>query len=253
MGDASDGRRRHRGGRKKATFAAGICARTAPAETARGRLAEGPGFAAAKQELLRGAGQFGIVLSEDAVRRFAAYVDTLLLWSTRIALTGAGTAPQIVRDHIVDSLAVVQFVRPGARVADLGSGAGFPGIPLAITCPQAHCVLVESRRKKANFLREVARVAGLANVEVREARAEDPGEGMAGTLDVVVSRAVWTLPEFLAVSARLLRRRGVAVAMKGRAALAAAAYHSTKFSGPQPVAYTLAGGIVRVLLVYRFT
>lgn len=205
------------------------------------------------EELLRGAETFGIRLSEDALRRVAAYVDTLRLWDTRIALTGAVTALQIVREHVLDSLAVVQFVRPEAWVADLGSGAGFPGIPLAITCPQSHFVLVESRRKKANFLREVARITGLANVEVRQVRAEEPGEGMAGAFDVVVSRAVWKLPEFLTISGRLLRRGGVAVAMKGPKALAAAEYRTARFSAPQRVTYSLAGGVPRVLLVYRFT
>jgi 16S rRNA (guanine527-N7)-methyltransferase len=131
-----------------------------------------------------------VTLSAPALDRCKCYVETLLLWRQRLSLTSAKTAREIVLDHILDSLHLVPFLKAGCRVADIGSGAGFPGVPLAIACPQASFVLVESRRKRANFLREVARRINLLNVEVVEKRAEELRLGLPQPFDLVVSRAV---------------------------------------------------------------
>src|SRR5262245_49678056 len=121
-------------------------------------------------EVSREAATFGILLPSAALDRFQSYIETLLLWRERLSLTAAATADEIIRRHIADSFALVAFVKVGFRVADIGSGAGFPGIPMAITCPDARIVLIESRRKRASFLLEVVRQARLANVEVMNQR-----------------------------------------------------------------------------------
>jgi 16S rRNA (guanine527-N7)-methyltransferase len=173
-------------------------------EAGRPRAARPAARSTAIVELAREASTLGLVLSEHAIARFRIYLDTLLMWRQRLSLTAAATPLEVVRSHILDSLAPWKFVQPGYRLVDLGSGAGFPGIPLAIICEQSHVTLVESRRKKANFLRAVIRATGLKNVEVIEARAEVLVQQAAVPWDIVVSRAVWRLPEFLAISGRLL-------------------------------------------------
>ena len=204
---------------------------------------------AALDELVHGAAALGESLSDAALSQFRAYLDTLLLWRQRIALTGASTAVEVVRFHILDALHICSFVEPGSRVVDLGSGAGFPGVPLAIARTAATVVLVEPRRKRANFLREVVRVARLTTVAVEEARVEDLDGAMAGRCDVVVSRAVWAIDAFLALARPLLRRGGCAVAMKGPKAEVVAV--PPDFVVADVVTYTLHGGVARRLLTYR--
>lgn len=189
-------------------------------------------------------------LSPSQLEQFGTYISILLLWRARLSLTGASSARGIVRFHVLDSLAVAQLVEPGFRVADLGSGAGFPGIPLAIACPQASVVLVEAKRKKANFLREVIRKVRLPNATVCEQRAESATADVGGC-DVVVSRAVWRGTEFLDIAQRLLRGDGRAVAMKGPAALRENWPMVPGFAAPEMVAYHLHGGAQRFLVIFR--
>jgi 16S rRNA (guanine527-N7)-methyltransferase len=206
---------------------------------------------AAIAELVRESAALGVTLSDAAIGRFQSYLDTLLFWRARLSLTTAATPQEIVRVHILDSLALCRFVQPGMRLADLGSGAGFPGVPLAIICDGARVSLVESRRKKANFLREVVRSAMLANVEVMEARAECLAEGMTGPWDLVVSRAVWALADFLAVSEHILVRGGLAIAMKGPRAGSEMLPDRGSFAQAEPFEYQLATGARHRLVVYR--
>jgi len=201
-------------------------------------------------ELAAEAKAIGIVIPVQALRHFEAYLGTLLIWRARVSLTAAASPVDIVRFHILDALRVARYIEAGARVADLGSGAGFPGVPLAIICPRAKFVLVESRRKRANFLREVVRGARLENVEVMEDRAEALVTQCGGQFDVVVSRAVWQLAEFLDIGAALLRPGGMAIAMKGPKALAEAVVHPG-FGATETVRYQLNGTVERVLLLAR--
>jgi 16S rRNA (guanine527-N7)-methyltransferase len=200
-------------------------------------------------ELTGGALELGIRLSIQQRAAFAIYLETLLLWASRLSLTGARTADEIVKRHILDSLSVTRYVRPGDKLADLGSGAGFPGVSLAIACPDSRVVLIESRRKRANFLREVARRCQLNNVDVLEERVEEVAARQPGSFDLVVSRAVWPVADFLRLCRLLLRSAGLAVAMKGSKGRSEITT-DPGFSAPQMIPYTLPGGIARVLVVY---
>jgi 16S rRNA (guanine527-N7)-methyltransferase len=206
---------------------------------------------AALDELVHGAAGLGESVSDAALFQFRAYLDTLLLWRQRISLTGASTAVEVVRFHVLDALRICPLVGLGSRVVDLGSGAGFPGVPLAIARPAATVVLVEPRRKRANFLREVVRVAGLSNAAVEEARAEDLRAALAGGCDVVVSRAVWALDVFLALARPFLRIGGVAIAMKGPKADTEVTTAPPGFVAGDIMTYELHGGVARRLLTYR--
>jgi 16S rRNA (guanine527-N7)-methyltransferase len=202
-------------------------------------------------QLQHAAGQFGLTLSDSALHRFRVYVDTLLLWRRRLSLTAAATAHEIARAHILDAFPVCRLVRDGMRIADLGSGAGFPGIPLAILCSGAHVSLVESRRKKANFLREVVRATELANAEVVEERAEQLAERSGRRWDLIVSRAVWTLSAYLDVSEGLLAAGGLVIAMKGPKATEEARDYHGRLVQADVVDYALPDGARHRLLLYR--
>lgn len=146
---------------------------------------------------------------------FGAYLRLLLQWKERMSLTGAETPRELALAHVLDSLHVAPELAAGEAVADLGSGAGFPGIPLAIARPDCSFALVEARRKRATFLRHVARELRLANVRVEEARAEELARTQSGTFDVVVARAVADLATLARFAYPLLKCGGRLIAMKG--------------------------------------
>lgn len=133
-------------------------------------------------------------------------------------------APSAVRDpaaaveaHVADSLTGLEApeLRAAERIADLGAGAGFPGLPLAVALPAAQVTLVESRRRTCDYLYRAVRAAGLTNVHVVDARAETWTDGM-GACDAVIARALAPLPVLLEYAAPLLRPGGAVVAWKGR-------------------------------------
>jgi len=112
---------------------------------------------------------------------------------------------------LLDSLAVAKLVR-GDSLADLGTGAGLPGIPLAILAPERQHTLIDSNGKKVRFLREAVRTLGLANVQVQQSRVEDA----RGQYDCITARAFATLGEMLRLGGHLLAPDGIWIALKGR-------------------------------------
>jgi 16S rRNA (guanine527-N7)-methyltransferase len=205
--------------------------------------------AAALAELTQGAARIHVPCPLPAVRKFGVFIRTLLLWGRRTSLTSATTAARIVREHIIDSLHVALQIEAGQRIADIGSGAGFPGIPLAIVCPAARFVLFESRRKRANFLREVVRHTELPNVVVEEEHLEARVTAWSNTFDVTTCRAVGTLDAFLGLSEVLLKTGGRAIAMKGPDHLRHRVQLPDAFTGLATVAYELPRGGERCLVV----
>lgn len=204
------------------------------------------------RDLVRVARAVGSVLTEAQQNSFTIYIEALLLWRTRLSLTTADTAILVVRSHIADSLPLIRYLRPGSRVADIGSGAGFPGVPLAISYPAAHVTLVESRRKRANFLREVVRQTKMKNVSIVEGRAEGLIVGHEESFDIIVSRALGPLADFLFLAQPLLKRGGLAIAMKGpRGRAEAATSAQSGLLNPEISDYQLPGGAMRTLLAYR--
>jgi len=140
------------------------------------------------------------------------YLALLLRWNRTYNLTAIRDPEEMVTRHLLDSLAMHAYVRPGA-LADLGTGPGLPGIPLAIVRPDLQVTLVESNGKKARFLREAVRHLGLGNARVAEARAEAVVE--PGAYAQITARALDTLAGILAVGGHLLAPRGRLLAMKG--------------------------------------
>jgi 16S rRNA (guanine527-N7)-methyltransferase len=147
-----------------------------------------------------------------------AYVRLLLAWTAAINLTAIRDPEAVARDHLLDSLAAVPLLRDDAgRVADLGSGGGLPGIPLAVALPSTRFVLVESVGKKARFLATAVAALGLDDrVTVAAERAEDLAapDRERERLDVVTVRAVAALPELIELALPLLRVDGRLIAWK---------------------------------------
>ena len=143
-------------------------------------------------------------------------------WSRRIDLTSEADDPSFLRKHVFDSLQYARALRCDGRTLDIGSGAGFPGIPLKIVCPEMQMVLVESRGKRANFLKSVVRALKLENIEVINARAEDLE--CHGQFDQVVFKAVAPLPQCLEWGFPFLKEDGRIVIKKEPADHAGEAY-----------------------------
>ncbi len=139
----------------------------------------------------------------------ASYVEAFARWNQRINLSAARTAAEIA-DHVVDCLALVPHVPEGARVVDVGSGGGLPGLVLAAARPDLHVTCVEPIHKKAAFLRQAARDLSLA-VAVMTRRVSD----LAGHFDVAVSRATFDLGAWLEIGATLVVPGGLVLAMEG--------------------------------------
>jgi len=141
-----------------------------------------------------------------------AYLALLDRWNRTYNLTAIRDPREMVAKHLLDSLAMHPFAGDGA-LADLGTGAGLPGIPLAIAHPGLQVTLVESNGKKARFLREAVRTLKLPNARVAEARIE--ALDMPGMFDAITARALATLPLILQLGGHLLKPEGKLLAMKG--------------------------------------
>lgn len=142
-----------------------------------------------------------------------AYLALLARWNATYNLTAIRDPRDMLAKHLLDSLAMQPFVRGLRTLADLGTGPGLPGIPLAIATPGLQVTLVESNGKKARFLREAARQLGLGNVQVAESRIEafQPGTHF----DAITARALATLPLILELGGHLPGPGGRLLAMKG--------------------------------------
>ncbi len=173
------------------------------------------------ERLVEEAGRLGLALNQEHLARLVEYYRALREWNRRLNLTRIIAWEEVQVAHFLDSLTGVLVWPAGVppeQVADVGSGAGFPGLPLKVYWPAARLVLVESVGKKAAFLREVAGRLGLEGVTVLAARAEKVGQdsGYRETCDLVVARAVAALPVLLEYALPLTRPGGVFVAYKGR-------------------------------------
>ncbi|KAF1688678.1 16S rRNA (guanine(527)-N(7))-methyltransferase RsmG [Pseudoxanthomonas taiwanensis] len=163
-----------------------------------------------RQRLEAGLGALG--LDRALAAPLLDYLALLVRWNRTYNLTAIRDPEEMVTRHLLDSLAMHPYVRPGA-LADLGTGPGLPGIPLAIARPDVQVTLVESNGKKARFLREAVRQLKLGNARVRESRAEAVDE--PGAYAQVTARALDTLAGILEVGGHLLAADGRLLAMKG--------------------------------------
>lgn len=162
---------------------------------------------------------FGLELSEFQKQQFERYLDLLLEWNQKFNLTAITEPEDVWIKHFMDSLLLTRSEAWQGKgiVADLGSGAGFPGIPLKIVCPDIQVVLFEASAKKTEFLKMVCLALGLENITAVHMRAEDAGQSKLyrETFDWVVSRAVASLSVLAEYGLPLLKINGILAAYKG--------------------------------------
>jgi 16S rRNA (guanine527-N7)-methyltransferase len=173
------------------------------------------------------------------LEHISTYIDILLRWNPRINLTAVREPEQIVTRHFGESLFAARCLFPATdkrrtthnRVADLGSGAGFPGLPMKILAPEIHLTLIESNHKKTTFLREVVRALDLTRVDVQNARAES----VTQTFGLVTVRAVERFAHTLPVAAALVAPGGRLALLMGASQLESAQSTLPQISWDPPV------------------
>lgn len=175
-------------------------------------LATAPRQAELVRQLDRGLAGLALELRPEARARLIAHLELLDKWNRVHNLTSVRDGVKAVSVHILDSLAVLPYL-PSGRILDAGSGAGFPGIPIAIAVPSLQVDLLDSNHKKCAFLRQALGELDLKNSRVACERLESWQP--AWQYDCIVSRALAAIPEFVAASSHLLAPRGVIAAMKG--------------------------------------
>jgi 16S rRNA (guanine527-N7)-methyltransferase len=169
--------------------------------------------------LAEGAAAIGVHLGPAERALFAVYHRELLLWNQRINLISENSSQEIVNRHFLDSLTSAPFLdHPAGALIDIGTGGGFPGIPLRIALPNLQVTLVEASRKKSSFLSHIVRTLQLDGVHVAHERVEllTSGKTLAGCFDTLISRAAFKLPELIRLASFFLKPGGQLIAMKGQ-------------------------------------
>ena len=159
-------------------------------------------------------GLAALSIDEQRAAPLYEYLQLLQKWNKPFNLTAIKKAEEMIPKHLMDSLSVLAHLGGARRVCDVGTGAGLPGIPLAVCCPETEFVLLDSNGKKTRFLHQVRRHLNLNNVTIVEGRAEDyqPEVGF----DAVLSRAFADLMRMCQVTQHLLKKNGVWLAMKSQ-------------------------------------
>jgi 16S rRNA (guanine527-N7)-methyltransferase len=172
------------------------------------------------QILVDGARTLGFKLSAEDLEQFKQYACELLRWNAKINLTRIIDPVDIAVKHIVDSLQAAPLLNAPAKLLDIGSGAGFPGIPLKILNPDLQVTLIEATQKKVNFLKHLIRTLQLDNIAVWHVRAESLHRQPAvrHSFDVIVSRALSALQPFIQTALPLLARGGRLIGYRSKMA-----------------------------------
>jgi len=168
--------------------------------------------------IIDGAASWGVALGMDHVRLFARHAEELLKWNAVTNLTAITDPEEIARSHFLDSLAPAGLVAPGSELLDVGTGGGFPGLPLHILIPGSRTTLLDAARKKVSFLRHAARVLDLKRVEAVHARMEElAGQAdQARRYDAIFSRAFSAVPPIARAVLPMLKPLGRLIVLRGK-------------------------------------
>lgn len=168
-----------------------------------------------KEELTKRAMQFGVNLLEEQQNQFYQYMQLLLEWNEKMNLTAITQPQEILTKHFIDSISVVPYIKEEDKILDIGTGAGFPGIPLKIVLPQNSFTLLDSLNKRIHFLQEVVEQLKLENIEAVHGRAEEfCKEDRREGYHIVVSRAVAKLNVLLEYMLPFTKVGGKCICMK---------------------------------------
>ncbi|MEW6419046.1 MAG: 16S rRNA (guanine(527)-N(7))-methyltransferase RsmG [Nitrospirota bacterium] len=171
------------------------------------------------EELLKdGLKELGLKSSEGQVNAFMVYLSELKKWNKAYNLTGLNKDEDIIIKHFLDSLLYLNVMPHGEiKVADIGSGAGFPGIPIKIIRPEIEMHLIESSMKKSAFLRHIINKLKLKKIEVIEKRIEEVkvNQELPGSVDLAITRALFSIKEFVKKASHIVRQGGILIHSKG--------------------------------------
>lgn len=161
--------------------------------------------------------QIEIELTKEQIEKYYNYMNLLLEWNEKINLTAIINPKEIILKHFVDSLTIAKYIKNDEKLIDVGTGAGFPGIPLSIVKENTDIVLLDSLNKRINFLQEVKENLRLENITIIHGRAEEFGKNKKEreTYDIATSRAVAPLNILLEYLLPLVKVGGKAICMKG--------------------------------------
>jgi 16S rRNA (guanine527-N7)-methyltransferase len=171
--------------------------------------------------VIDGAKTLGVAVDQQQAHQFAIHVGELIKWNTKINLTTITDPVDVAVKHILDCIAPARYIPPEASLLDIGSGGGFPGIPLKIASPTVSMTLIDGSRKKISFLKHIIRTLQLQNVDACQIRAEDLVQNLAQKIqtppsfDVIISRALSSLENYVRLALPLLAEEGVVIALKG--------------------------------------
>lgn len=168
--------------------------------------------------------QFGIEIDATMIGQFAVHAEELLLWTRRTNLTAITDPAEIAIKHFLDSIIPAKYVQPDRHLLDVGSGGGFPGIPLKVIVPSLSVTLIDSVRKKVSFLNHVIRRLKLQQITAVNIRLENFKPERK--FDLIISRAFSSLEKFVTFAFPLLSKDGLIVALKGRFAETEAEYQA---------------------------
>jgi len=168
-------------------------------------------------ELLNnGLKELGLPCSEEQASAFMTYLSELKKWNRAYNLTALNTDADIIIKHFLDSLLYLKALPEGVlKLADAGAGAGFPGIPVKLVRPDIELTLIESSRKKCAFLRHIIRMLKLSGTAVIEERLEALGKEHKGSFDCIVSRATFSIRDFIKLACPYLSKDGKLILNKG--------------------------------------
>ena len=171
----------------------------------------------ASELLKEGSRELGTPLTGGQEELFLLYLAQLKLWNKSINLTAVKTDREIVIKHFLDSITAEALIPEGASVLDIGTGAGFPGVPLKIVRPDLDVTLLDSSGKKVSFLKDLIRKLGLSGITALSARAEEPENGLPReSFDCVITRAVGSVTHVLDLSRPYVKEGGGIILMRGR-------------------------------------
>jgi 16S rRNA (guanine527-N7)-methyltransferase len=167
--------------------------------------------------IIEGASAFGIGLNPAQTRQFAVHAAELVRWNQKVNLTAITDPFEVAVKHFLDSLPAARSIPADATVLDMGSGGGFPGLPLKVIRPSLSITLIDASRKKVSFLKHVIRTLKLENIEALHIRAEDLANDprYRHRFNVIISRAVSSLDVFRRLAWPLLIDTGAVMALKG--------------------------------------
>ncbi len=170
-----------------------------------------------KEKTIINVDKLGINLSEIQLKQFYNYINLLIEWNEKINLTAITEPDEVILKHFVDSLTIAKYIPDGTKIVDVGTGAGFPGIPLKIYRQDIEITLLDSLQKRINFLNEVIRELNLEKIETVHSRVEDFGKDKMyrEKFDIATSRAVANLATLSEYLLPLVKVGGKVISMKG--------------------------------------